>query len=142
MASKGLKSLACPPGLGDHIDCPTSGPSNYAIIQLVCKQIHKELDSAGTLFSHSALQFADLDVAYQYLFGLREDDRAAITHLRLSIPYSLTSALPGSNYDIYHGPEMADNWQAICNYFSSPWDRKTVRNVKLIGFHLLLRRDD
>ena len=141
MASRGLKSSACPPCLGDHIDCPTSGPSNYAIIQLVCKQIHKELDSAGTFFFHNSLQLADLDIAYRYLFSLREDDYTAITQLRLSTPYSLTSALPGSNYDIYHGPGMADNWQAIFNYFSSPWDRKTVRYVRLISFHLLLRRD-
>ncbi|KAE9363454.1 hypothetical protein N431DRAFT_389336 [Stipitochalara longipes BDJ] len=122
MASKGLRSSVCPPGSGDHLNCPTSGPSNYAIIHLVCKQIHMELDSAGTFFSHNALQFADLAVAYKYLFGLREDDRASITHLRLLIPYSLMSM----DHRSYHHPGKVSEWHAICNYFSNIWDRKTL----------------
>lgn len=125
MAPKELNSSACPPGSGDHINCPTAGPSNYAIIHLVCKQIHMELDSASAFFSRNALQFADLDVACKYLFGLREDDRAAITHLRLSIPYSLTRLEYGS----YLRPGKVTEWQAICNYFSNIWDRKTVSHV-------------
>jgi hypothetical protein len=138
MASKGLESSACPPGSGDHIHCLTSGPSNYAIIHLVCKQIHIELDSADTFFSHNALQFADLHVAYKYLFGLKEDDRAAITHLRLSIPYSWTSV----EHDAHRRPKNVPEWQAICNYFSNPWDRRTVRHKsKPSNFHrLLLKR--
>jgi len=134
MASKGLESSACPPGSGDHIHCLSSGPSNYAIIHLVCKQIHIELDSADTFFSHNALQFADLHVAYKYLFGLREDDRAAITHLRLSIPYSLTTV----RVERYHHYGNFPEWHAICNYFSNPWDRRTVRHKsKPSNFHRL-----
>jgi hypothetical protein len=138
MASKGLESSACPPGSGDHIHCLTSGPSNFAIIHLVCKQIHMELNSADTFFSHNALQFADLDVAYKYLFGLNEDDRAAITHLRLSIPYSLTSV----EHEPCHRPGNVPEWHAICNYFSNPWNRRTVRHKsKPSNFHrLLLKR--
>jgi hypothetical protein len=126
VASKGLKSSVCQPGSGDHRDCPTSGPSNYAIIHLVCKQIHMELDSARTFFSHNALQFADLDIAYKYLFGLQEDDRASITHLRFLIRYTLMSV----DYRSYHHPGMVREWYALCNYFSNIWDRKTVRYLR------------
>jgi hypothetical protein len=129
MASKGLQSSACPPGSGDHINCPTSGPSNYAIIHLVCKQIHIELDSASTFFSRNALQFADLEVAYKYLFGLKENDRAAIAHLRLSIPYSVT----GMGDPFNHRPGDIPEWHAICNYFSNPWNRRTVRHVPTLS---------
>ncbi|KAN0104451.1 hypothetical protein V8E51_010196 [Hyaloscypha variabilis] len=122
VASKGLKSSVCQPGSGDHRDCPTSGPSNYAIIHLICKQIHMELDSARTFFSHNALQFADLDIAYKYLFGLQEDDRASITHLRFLIRYTLMSV----DYRSYHHPGMVREWYALCNYFSNIWDRKTL----------------
>lgn len=126
MSSQGLQSSVCPPGSGDHVNCPTSGPSTYAIIHLVCKQIHIELDSAGTFFSHNALQFADLEVANRYLFGLGEDDRASITHLRLLIPYSLMSM----NHRPYYHPGKVPEWHAICNYFSNIWDRRTVRHVQ------------
>jgi hypothetical protein len=122
MAPNGFKSSVCPPGTGDHAQCSVSGPSNFAGFRRICKQIYLELpDCHDTFFSHSALQFSDLEDAEEFLFSLEERDRAAITHLRLPVPREVwatdrsASELPAF---------MA--WNHINNYFSCPWDRESV----------------
>ncbi|EDN93875.1 predicted protein [Sclerotinia sclerotiorum 1980 UF-70] len=120
VAPNGLKSSACPSGKGDHTQCATTGPSDFPSYRLICKQINLELpDARGTLFSKSVFHFDDLVDAEEYLFGLKERDRAAITHLRLPIPYSLSTKHEDS------GPEF-QAWEAIINYFSCPWVRETL----------------
>ncbi|KAF7863167.1 hypothetical protein EAF04_007250 [Stromatinia cepivora] len=120
VAPNGLKSSACPSGEGDHAQCATTGRSDFPSYRLICKQINLELpDARGTFFSKSAFHFDDLVDAEEYLFGLKERDRAAITHLRLPIPYSLSTKHEDS------GPEF-QAWEAIMNYFSCPWARETL----------------
>ncbi|KUJ10242.1 uncharacterized protein LY89DRAFT_254763 [Mollisia scopiformis] len=118
----GLHSSACPPGQGDHINCSTDGPSDFHGISLVCRQVYLELPASDSMLSNNALQFSDLNTADRFLFGLDEDIRASVTHLKLAVPYSLT----GRIYPLY-GVAMADPWQSICNYYSNPWDRKSLR---------------
>lgn len=43
VAPKELKSSAYPAGKGDHADCPTTGPSDFRLYRLICKQINHEL---------------------------------------------------------------------------------------------------
>lgn len=123
LASKGLKSSACPSGEGDHAQCATTArwkTRNLPSYRLICKQISFELpDTKSTFFSKNAFHFDNLEDAEEYLFALRENDRAAITHLRLPIPYSLSRQTWNS------GPEFRA-WESIMNYFSCPWVRDTV----------------
>jgi hypothetical protein len=92
-----------------------TGASDYPNIRLVCKQLLLELpDAETTFFSRNAFQFADLKTADAFLFGLSEPQRSSITHLKLAIPHKIAS---GEHYDL---------WQGILNYFSNPWERKSV----------------
>ena len=125
-APRGLQSSACPPGIGDHADCVITGSGQPWILKGVCKQIQLELPdsvpgSEVTFFSNNAFQFANLPVAEEYLFGLTEAQRAAITHLRFALPCSLSPAPP----DELVSPDCTA-WQSIVNYFSNPWDRNCV----------------
>ncbi|TVY49481.1 hypothetical protein LOCC1_G000598 [Lachnellula occidentalis] len=114
-AEKGAGSSACPPGVGDHANCSTTGPSNYVDIRLACKQLLLELpDSETTFFSQTAFQFADLETADAFLFGLSEPQRSSITHLKLAVPYNLA------------GDKDYKLWTGIINYFSNPWERKSL----------------
>jgi hypothetical protein len=128
----GLKSTASAPGHGDHSECTSTGPSDYPSINLVCKQMYHELSNlTSTIFSKDALQFSDLETADEYLFELEEDQRASIGHLRIAIPYALTSAGVLQDWTQHwrfsnHQPNLWNSWKAICNYFSNPWDRETV----------------
>jgi hypothetical protein len=118
----GYASTACPPGMGDHTYCSTSGGSNYGDWRLACRQMYLEIPYIkGDFLVKNALQFADLETADAFLFNLKEVNRASITHLRISVPYSLTTT---GNIDRYES--ATSPWVAICNYFSNPWDRKTV----------------
>ncbi|TVY19222.1 hypothetical protein LARI1_G002188 [Lachnellula arida] len=118
-AEKGAGSLACPPGVGDHADCSTTGPSNYPDIRLACKQLLLELpDAETTFFSKTAFQFADLKTADAFLFGLSEPQRSSITHLKLAVLHNVTSdEFSDENYEL---------WIGILNYFSNPWERKSL----------------
>jgi hypothetical protein len=123
----GLASSASPPGQHDHSTCSVTGKSDYPNLNLVCKQMYHELpDLTTTFFSQDALQFADLDTADEFLFGIEEDQRASISHLRIAVPYALTymhttySSLDEKFSDVHKA------WRGICNYFSNQWDRETV----------------
>lgn len=122
LAPNAFKSSVCPPGTGDHARCSTSGPSSFAGFRRICKQIYLELpDSRKTLFAQNALAFSDLEDAEEFLFSLDECDRAAITHLRLSVPRQVwTAANSDTNLSSFRA------WEHINNYFSCPWDRKSV----------------
>ncbi|KAF8863273.1 hypothetical protein BDZ45DRAFT_738613 [Acephala macrosclerotiorum] len=76
---------------------------------------------SGSIFSRDALQFSNLVTAEEHLFGLDENTRVT-THLRLVVPYSLTTL----QYLPYWRDGNADEWRAILNYFSSPRDRKAA----------------
>jgi hypothetical protein len=118
VSPKGLQSLACPPGIGDHINCSTTDGNSCVDLRLVCKQIYLELSDLNTnFFSQSAFQFATLRQAEDFLFGISEEQRAAITHLRLAIPHEIVQN---------KWTAECKSWVAINNYFSNPWDRKTV----------------
>ncbi|TVY29487.1 hypothetical protein LHYA1_G001503 [Lachnellula hyalina] len=114
-AEKGAGSSACPPGVGDHANCSITGPSNYPDIRLTCKQFLLELPDAETTFSsQTAFQFADLKTADAFLFGLSEPQRSSITHLKLALPHNIASS---ENFEL---------WNGILNYFSNPWERKSL----------------
>jgi hypothetical protein len=121
---QGYNSVACPPGTGDHALCVTSGQSNYGDWRAACKQMCMEIprtwNREGAL-ARNALQFADLETAQSFVFGLQEEDRASISHLRLAVPYSITHSHP----QLSAAPDLIP-WYSICNYFSNPWDRKSV----------------
>ena len=94
-----------------------TGPSDYPNIRLVCKQLLLELpfpDAETLFFSRNAFQFADLKTADAFLFGLSEPQRSSITHLKLAIPENIGSH---EHYGL---------WLGILNYFSNPWERKSV----------------
>jgi hypothetical protein len=117
-APGGLSSSACPPGTGDHIKCSSKGPSQISNLKTVCKQVLLELPStSGSIFSGNAFQFSDVRVAENFLFGISEPERAAITHLRFALPSEPT-----------HNDRttVVSAWESICNYFSNPWTRKCV----------------
>lgn len=116
----GLQSLVCPPGMGDHINCTSSKSDPYVDLRLVCRQMYLEMpDMKKGFISQNALQFADLADAEDFLFRIPEEQRAAITHLRIPLPYDLVN---------YHDDESASrkSWRAVTNYFSNCWDRKSV----------------
>ncbi|TEY64470.1 hypothetical protein BOTCAL_0147g00110 [Botryotinia calthae] len=120
VATKGLKSSACPSGEGDHALCARTSRSDFPSYRLVCKQMNLELpDARETFFAKNALHFDNLLDAEEFLFGLEECDRAAITHLRLPVPYSLAMK------SYAEGIEFSA-WEAIMNYFSCPWARETL----------------
>ncbi|CZR62441.1 uncharacterized protein PAC_12338 [Phialocephala subalpina] len=121
VASNGLRSTACPAGKGDRVDCSTDGPSGHCGISLVCKQISMELPKFGSMLSRNALQFSNLITAEEYLFGLDENTRASITHLRLAVTYALTTL----QYLHHYRDGAMGGWRGILNYFSNPWDTKT-----------------
>ncbi|KAM3076938.1 hypothetical protein ACMFMG_003594 [Clarireedia jacksonii] len=127
VAPTGLKSSVCPPGTGDHAQCSTSGPSNFAGFRRICKQIYLELpDSRHTLFSQNALQFSDLEDAEEFLFSFEESVRAEISHLRLSVPRQVWAATHSDT-----GHPLFRAWEHINNYCSCPWDRKSLgQNVE------------
>ncbi|RDW79741.1 hypothetical protein BP6252_04379 [Coleophoma cylindrospora] len=117
-ASKGLQSSACSPGVADHSDCVVEGGSTFPNYQAICKAVRHELPPAKLFYSHNAFQFAELLTAEQFLFGLAEQDRAAITHLRLDVPFQI------GDWNCSAAEQHA--WTAICNYYSVPWDRSTL----------------
>lgn len=120
---KGYSSIACPPGVGDHAQCSTSGDANYGNWRAACKQMLFEMPNVQRdALAKNALQFADLDIAAAFLFGLKEENRERITHLRLAVPYSTMNLKKPSSDEC----SAMCPWYAICNYFSNPWDRKTV----------------
>ncbi|TGO59190.1 hypothetical protein BCON_0047g00280 [Botryotinia convoluta] len=92
VATNGLKSSACPAGEGDHALCARTSRSDFPSYRLD---------------------------AEEFIFGLKERDRSAITHVRLPVPYSLAM----NDYD--EGMEFRA-WEAIMNYFSCPWARATL----------------
>lgn len=56
-----LKSSACPAGKGDHADCPTTGPSDFRLYRLICRQNNHELPVAkDDFFPRHALHFDDM----------------------------------------------------------------------------------
>ncbi|KAH8659127.1 hypothetical protein BGZ60DRAFT_118084 [Tricladium varicosporioides] len=119
-APNALQTSACPPGIGDHSNCCTDGHADdVPSIKLVCKQIYLELQNDEiTFYSKNAFQFADLEVAEDFLFGLSERRRESITHLRLALPYRLKEfTTPLKRYKA---------WNSIMNYFSNPWDRRSL----------------
>ncbi|KAF7957030.1 hypothetical protein EAE96_004351 [Botrytis aclada] len=120
VATTGLKSSACPAGEGDHALCARDRRSDFPSYRLVCKQMNLELpEGRATFFAKNALHFDNVEEAEDFIFGLRESDRAAITHVRLPVPYSLAIN--------DHGEVMKFRaWEAIMNYFSCPWDRATL----------------
>lgn len=122
----GNSSSACPAGMGDHIECLDSDPVEHPrcpSINLVCKQILLELPkSNGSFFSENAFQFANLQTAESFLFGLTEPQRSSIQHLKLTVPLDLVYKY---EYN-YEEPELARSWTAIMNYFSFPWRRRCV----------------
>lgn len=110
-----LNSLACGLGEGEHLACAMQDSTTYLDIRLVCKQILTELpDVDRAIFGQCAFHFSTLDVAEGWLFGLEEHQRAAITRLRFALGHRMANATEGTS------------WANICNYFSIPWDRKTV----------------
>ncbi|KAF7884074.1 uncharacterized protein EAF01_011497 [Botrytis porri] len=120
VATTGLKSSACPAGEGDHALCARTSRSDFPSHRLVCKQMNLELPEArATFFAKNALHFDNLEDAQEFVFGLKERDRAAITHIRLPVPYSLAMK------DCDEGMEFRA-WEAIMNYFSCPWVRSTL----------------
>ncbi|TGO36761.1 hypothetical protein BHYA_0115g00100 [Botrytis hyacinthi] len=120
VATTGLKSSACPAGKGDHALCARTSRSDFPSYRLVCKQMNLELPEAReTFFAKNALHFDNVEDAEEFIFGLKERDRAAITHVRLPVPYSL--AMKDYNEDIDFRA-----WEAIMNYFSCPWARATL----------------
>jgi hypothetical protein len=78
-----------------------------------------------TLYSQNALQFPNLETAEAFLFFIHEDDRARITHLRIPVPDGLAQTVY-RELDSHDSSDPWHNWRAILNYFSNPWDRKTV----------------
>ena len=119
-APNAIHSSACPPGVGDHANCIASGSSQVSDMRRVCKQMNLELAMiGGSMFSRDVFQFADLQVAEQFLFGLTEPQRAAITHLKFAIPSPLITGCSDDN-------SVYESWVSICNYFSNPWDRACV----------------
>jgi hypothetical protein len=78
-----------------------------------------------TLYSQNALQFLDLGTAEAFLFFIHEDDRVRITHLRIPVP-DRVSQTSYTYLDPHDSSDPSHNWHAILNYFSNPWDRKTV----------------
>ncbi|TGO29839.1 hypothetical protein BPAE_0010g00230 [Botrytis paeoniae] len=120
VATNGLKSSACPAGEGDHALCARTSRSDFPSYRLVCKQMNLELPEArATFFAKNALHFDNVEDAEEFIFGLKECDRAAITHVRLPVPYSLAM-------NDYNERMEFRAWEAIMNYFSCPWARATL----------------
>ncbi|KAF7936604.1 uncharacterized protein EAE97_007970 [Botrytis byssoidea] len=120
VATTGLKSSACPAREGDHALCARTGRSDFPSYRLVCKQMNLELPEArAAFFANNALHFDNAEDAEEFIFGLKERDRAAITHLRFPVPYSLAMV------DYNEGMNFRA-WEAIMNYFSCPWARATL----------------
>lgn len=121
-----LSSLLCiPKGPPKHSMCGWYGRSRKLLhrwtkkshsISLVYKQIYTELPKSSFIMSQNALQFSNLVTAEEYLFGLDENIRASITHLRLAVPYSLTTP----QYLPYYRDGNIDEWRGIFNYSSNP----------------------
>ncbi|KAF7926883.1 uncharacterized protein EAE98_006267 [Botrytis deweyae] len=121
VATTGLKSSACPAGEGDHALCARSRRSDFPSYRLVCRQMNLELPEArATFFAKNALHFDNVEDAEEFLFGLKECDRAAITHIRLPVSYWLAMK------DHDEGRREFRAWEAIMNYFSCPWARETL----------------
>lgn len=122
VSDKGLDSIASPPEVSDHAKCTTGGEGQYGSWMAACKQMSLEMSGMSRdMLSKNALQFADLDTADLFLFGLSEENRASITHLRLAVPHSIIHNRKELVHDGYDGP-----WNSICNYFSNPWGHKSV----------------
>lgn len=130
VATEGLKSSACPAGEGDHALCARTSPSDFPSYRWVCKQMNLELPEArATFFAKNALHFDNAEDAEEFIFGLKERDRAAITHVRFPVSYTLAMK------DLILDMEFKA-WEAIMNYFSCPWARATVCDffsLRLLG---------
>ncbi|KAG9230793.1 hypothetical protein BJ875DRAFT_430991 [Amylocarpus encephaloides] len=133
-APNGLLSSACPPGKVDHRNCHTTNRGNVFGITLVCRQILAELpDIETTFFTRNAFQFEDPLDAEDFLFGLSEPQRESITHLRFALPQDFVTDLwDGYGLEAKMVPIHAA-WQPIVNYFSNPWDRKSLHMLPYGG---------
>lgn len=113
-------SSACPLGTADHKTCytATSKSLDMSLLQ-VCKQITADISSLHartSFFSRNAFQFSDVSTAAVYIFNLDEEDRAAITDLRLALPHP---------YDIVEAEKKA--FQYLMNYFAFRFRREELR---------------
>ncbi|KAH8804838.1 hypothetical protein F5884DRAFT_884584 [Xylogone sp. PMI_703] len=120
-----LGSSSAPAGKSDHVNCRPSSSSSFASIRLVCKQIYMELprdDVNDLLYARNALQFDDVQSAFDYLFSIRENRRCAVTHLRFSLPRSFMTDVVLPQED----QEVIEKLGGVFNYYGLPWDRETL----------------
>ena len=132
-SEKGLESSACPAGMGDHGMCETGGENTFVNLRRVCRQMFLEMRGwedgmDGGFWRENAVQFSSLRDAGRWLFGIHEERRRRLGRVRIALPAGgrWGGDAEGDEDEMQDGEGRIGKWEAICNYFSNPWDRTSV----------------